>query len=308
MSRNREIDQSIREAILYRSYDDWALTIFGRLESVNELHAEDAVYHKSCYSNFKTGKQLPGAHTSSKNNRKRSRPKDILLDEAYAKVCALLMEKEANDEQVTVTELAKFMDNLVSHTEKEEGYSVVYLKKRITEDFKDQVVIGSMDGKADVVTFVSTASKVLLDFNNNQTVGENTEVEKMRLIKAASDIIRNEIKSLESNTLFYPTTAQIESSHIDFVPPTLACFLGNLFSCKDTELIKSSIAQAIIQHVRPRSILSPMQLSLAVMLHRHFGSRYLIDTLNKMGFCSSYSEVQRFINCSAEQHGVNLYE
>ena len=37
-----------------------------------------------------------------------------------------------------------------------------------------------------------------------------------------------------------------------------------------------------------------MQLGLSVTLHRHFGSRYLIDMLHKLGFCSSYTEVQHF--------------
>ena len=29
-------------------------------------------------------------------------------------------------------------------------------------------------------------------------------------------------------------------------------------------------------------------------MHHMFGSRFLIDTLHNMGFCSSYSEVQKF--------------
>ena len=40
------------------------------------------------------------------------------------------------------------------------------------------------------------------------------------------------------------------------------------------------------------------KLGLSVTLHRYFGSRYLIDMLHKLGFCSSYTEVQRFENCA----------
>ena len=176
-------------------------------------------------------------------------------------------------------------------------------------DYKDQVIVNNVDGRPDVITFASTASKILQDFHKDNSNTQNIEEEKMRIVKAAGDIIRNDIKLLQSNTMFFPSAEEIEASPTEFVPTTLlAYFLSNLFTCKDNDLIKSSIAQAVIQNVRPKSILAPMQLGLAVLFHRHFGSRYLIDTLNRVGFCSSYREVLRFESCSAQQHGVNLYD
>ena len=62
----------------------------------------------------------------------------------------------------------------------------------------------------------------------------------------------------------------------------------------------------LIQNVRPRTIIAPLQLALTVSLHHHFASWYLIDTLNKLGFCSSYSEVQRFESCAAQQNCIDL--
>ena len=44
----------------------------------------------------------------------------------------------------------------------------------------------------------------------------------------------------------------------------------------------------------PRSVIAPLQLGLAVQMHQHFRSRFLIYTLSAMGYCSSYPEVQRF--------------
>ena len=41
-SRFREIDKEI--LVSSRGYDDWALTVYGRIEFVNELHAADAIY------------------------------------------------------------------------------------------------------------------------------------------------------------------------------------------------------------------------------------------------------------------------
>ena len=79
-----------------------------------------------------------------------------------------------------------------------------------------------------------------------------------------------------------------------------------MITVKDGFLQKCAIAQTLIQNVRPRTIMAPMQLALAVMLHRHFGSRYLIDTLHKLGFCASYTEVLHFENCGAHQHGIDF--
>ena len=56
----------------------------------------------------------------------------------------------------------------------------------------------------------------------------------------------------------------------------------------------ASIGHSIIQAVRPRTVIAPLQLGLAVQLHHHFRSRFLIDLLSTMGYCVSYSEVQRF--------------
>jgi len=41
----------------------------------------------------------------------------------------------------------------------------------------------------------------------------------------------------------------------------------------------------------PRGIIWPLQKGLGVQMHRQFGSHHIIETLNKLGFCSSYSEI-----------------
>ena len=41
-------------------------------------------------------------------------------------------------------------------------------------------------------------------------------------------------------------------------------------------------------------------------MHQHFGSRFLIDSLNKHGFCVSYSEVLKYERCAAVQKGTKI--
>ena len=50
-------------------------------------------------------------------------------------------------------------------------------------------------------------------------------------------------------------------------------------------------------------VITPLQISLAVQMHRTFGSRFLIDTLSHLGFCTSYIELRKF-----ELQGVDLPE
>ena len=217
---------------------------------------------------------------------------------------------ENNDEQITVSDLAKKMSELAT-AKGRDAYSLPHLKKRIKEDFEGKIVITTVDGNPDVVTFRSTAAKILQDFEKRKA-SDDVEVEKMRIIKVSADIIKNDIKQLNINMKFYPTVQEIENSvnfpSSNFAPPTLLHFLKSLIGCKNSDLLIASIAQAIIQNCRPRSIITPIPLSLAVILHRHFESRYLIDVLHKFGLCASYSEVIKFEACAADQLGTDLHD
>ena len=52
----------------------------------------------------------------------------------------------------------------------------------------------------------------------------------------------------------------------------------------------------------------PIQLLLAVILHRHFESRYLIGILHKFGLCVSYTGALNYEACAADQLGSNLHD
>ena len=51
---------------------------------------------------------------------------------------------------------------------------------------------------------------------------------------------------------------------------------------------------SIIQAVRPRAVIALMQIGPGIQMHHHFQSKYLIDSLNALGYSSSYKEVLRF--------------
>jgi hypothetical protein len=84
-----------------------------------------------------------------------------------------------------------------------------------------------------------------------------------------------------------------------FIPTSLKVFLDQLISSKQCKLKIASVAQAIIQATRPKTIIALLQLALGVQWHLLFGSKMLIEMLNELGFCCSYSEVQKFEKSAA---------
>ena len=59
------------------------------------------------------------------------------------------------------------------------------------------------------------------------------------------------------------------------------------------------MAHSMLAAAKPGSILSPVQLGLAVTAHHHFMSRYLNDLLSAFGFASSYTSAIDFEKSAA---------
>ena len=84
-----------------------------------------------------------------------------------------------------------------------------------------------------------------------------------------------------------------------------AAFFWKCCHRKNNLLKMASIGQAIDQAARPRIVIAPLQIGLAVQLHQSFASHFLIDTLHHHGFCSSYHEVQPFNQNAALDQGTD---
>ncbi|KAI4499550.1 hypothetical protein M0802_005446 [Mischocyttarus mexicanus] len=83
------------------------------------------------------------------------------------------------------------------------------------------------------------------------------------------------------------------------IPNTLLQFLSDIIThdkskSENFESVIIAIAHAIIAATRPSSFVSSVQLGLAVMLHKQYKSKKLIQILHSLGFCSSYYKLQLF--------------
>lgn len=158
-----------------------------------------------------------------------------------------------------------------------------------------------------VVTFQRTVSSIINEFYKQPKANSFNE-EKTRIVVAAAKLIKSEIKNIKISDTYYPSSEEMESvdQTMKFLPDLLQLLLKNIFVGKDTGLKLASIGQAIIQAARPRSVTAPLQIGLGVQLHHHFASKFPKDSLYAHGFCSSYTNVQKYERSAAENQGTDI--
>ena len=288
--------------------DEWSEAIRARLMNVHDLPAADAVYHQTCNVNFRTNRQLPQLYETDElpaaKKRKVGRPQNEEKKQAFVKVAKFLEDND--DEQITVGDLVEKMEEYLNDTESE-AYGRLHMKTKLLEYFGDKIIITDINGKANVVTFRTTATAILQEFHFREQQDDlDINEEQMNIIKTAAKLIKNDLKSIPTSSDSYPTITTDAESHVRYLPASLSTFLSLLTSEKNNALKVASIGQAIVQAARPRVVISPLQIGLAVQLHHNFASRFLIDTLHHHGFCSSYQDVQMFNQNAALGQGTDI--
>ena len=286
--------------------DAWSEVVLARIVHVHDLPAADAMYDQTCSVNFRTGKQVPKMFLTDEPVHKKKRvgrPQDDEKTDAFLRVAKFLQEND--DEQITVSDLIALMNDYMADSEGT-AYSHTHMKAKLMEHFGDKILITEINGKANVVTFRNTAETILQEFHVHQK--DHPEQEKKHIIKAAAKLIKNDIKLVETSTEHYPPVDEIETEDrcLNFLPDTLKLLLEGILTGKDIGMKLASIGQAIMQAADPRVLISPLQVGLAVQLHHHFASRFLIDSLHRHGFCCSYHEVQRFGQNAAVDQGTQI--
>ncbi|CAC5403501.1 unnamed protein product [Mytilus coruscus] len=282
--------------------DEWAAEVHGRLECISDLHAADALYHQTCSVNFRTSKKVPtefSPDTKAKENNYQGTP--AAYGEQFLKIVDYLKEHE--DEQITIAELVNKMNELCG----EQAYSSVYMKKKLRNHFGENIIITDICGKISVVTLRDTASCVLQEFYQRPTY-QNPDDEKLAIIEAAAKLIKSDIQSLKGDKENYPLASDVSSlkSNLEYVPEILSYLLETMFAEKDSKMKIASIGQAIIQASRPCVLIAPLQIGLGIQLHHNFASCFLVSTLNSLGYCSSYQEIQKFESSAVLTKGVDI--
>ena len=176
--------------------DKWGADVKSRINFIHDLHAADAIYHKSCDVNFRTEKNIPAsifsADEQSTIKKHRGRPDEARFD-AFSKIIQFVQDNK--DEQLTISMLIEKMSVLLQGSESE-PYKRKFMKEKFLEHFGDRIIILSCtDGKSNIVTLRDTAFLIFQDFHALPK-SEDLEEEKLRLLKAAAKLIRQDIKSI----------------------------------------------------------------------------------------------------------------
>ena len=117
-----------------------------------------------------------------------------------------------------------------------------------------------------------------------------------RFIEMVGNFIRAEIKFKEQGGEEYPTSAAMSyiESNVACLPHYLQLFLGSINKSTNAKLHVASIGQRIMQTTCPCSFLPTLQIGLIETLEHKYGHRDLVDMTNKLGFCYSYAEANKY--------------
>ncbi|WAR07353.1 LOW QUALITY PROTEIN: hypothetical protein MAR_017311, partial [Mya arenaria] len=266
--------------------DLWSKEVLNRISSVLDHPAADAVYHQKCKVNFRTSRLIPRCYSDAcETPPKKSpgMPDYVDINESFNNVVSYIEVHE--DNILTLSQLTTVMEKSCG----ERAYTKRHLKSKLLDHFGENISISTLEGKEDMVCLRKTLSTIVHTLYKDDC-GSEEEKKKNNILEAAK-VIKTEIDASKTNKLFSPNASSISSTEENktYIPDSLILLLSSMFfTSDDVEL--ASIGQAIIQACRPKSILAPLQLGLGVQLHHQFGSRYLVDLLNKMGFSASYTK------------------
>ena len=125
--RTLELKSSILQSSEKRGHDEWALTVSSRVQSCNDLVAEEAIYHKSCHEThdrFHLRKPMTG-DSDNPPLEAAHRPLDMTKQASFLTLCEWL-ETQTDRYLYSVTELR---DQLLKFGYSEDAvYLVKYLK------------------------------------------------------------------------------------------------------------------------------------------------------------------------------------
>ena len=210
---------------------------------------------------------------------------------------------------MTISDLAQKMDEFLIGA-KETAYDKCWIKSKLVDLYGDDILFSASTGQKTIITYRKSINKIISNYYNTPK-DIDLQQQKVQLIKTAAELIQSEIKEMpDTFKETFPTTDDLQIDKLlAYLPETLQIFLKTIFVGSQTNKQKmkmSAIGHAITQACRPRSISAPMQIALAVTLHHHYQSRYIIDVLHGLGLSSSYNEVLQFERSAAKESFVDL--
>ena len=77
------------------------------------------------------------------------------------------------------------------------------------ERFEDEIIFAEINGLPNVATFRMKAKRILHDFYKDKRDDTNEEIEKERIILTAAKLLKEDIKTMESDLSNYPDVSNM---------------------------------------------------------------------------------------------------
>lgn len=132
---------------------------------------------------------------------------------------------------------------------------------------------------------------------------ENRGEEAERIITTAAKLVLDDIRSRTFVVDSYPNNEEIENFEKgkEWLPRYLRIFLETIIKYP---LKQASIGQAIVNAARPRSSIPPILFGIGIEMDHVFGSKWLLNELNRLGFCIAPAEVTRYKQAVVEREDI----
>lgn len=273
----------IRSTILQQCHkraDTWATKVQTRVEGCIDFVAAEARYHRHCYLEF--------MHVLPRSTH-LGRPTDDNMDKTFDALCSWL-DNDCELELYTLEELRERMSTLAGS---DEVYSMKRLKQKLQDHYGNHVFFAEVSGIKNVVSFRNMANFIITEkWYSERDI--NSAQEADRIVLAAAKIIREEIRESKYTRGEYPSIEDIKDPQKGkhYLTPCLRTFVERLIPSNIVR--QASIGQALLQSVKPRTVLAPILFGLGVEVDHVFGSKWLVDELFQLGFSISYDEVSLF--------------
>lgn len=249
--------------------------IRGRLLNV-DLVAAEVKYHKSCYSQFTRKCSIPLSCNKTNDLQDVRCPLSLI----YTQMKPDLM----NGKVFLAGDVVKQYREITSDNSRRE-FSIL---RSFSTKYESEIMLIEVgkEEKLIISRAISISGIINAAFQQKKKVmSECIGSDEDLTVKAAADIIARDIKSSWKPIDNFDLNAEKIQS---IIPSTLQMFLDKIGSDRAA---KRSIAQDLVYLVTRKT--PPKHITLANYVQHKTGSRLVIDQLNEMGHCCSYTQLLR---------------
>ena len=193
--------------------DTWAVQVKGRLISINDLVAEEALLHKWCNKNFSRESSF---NTDSAGGRKQD---DFRL-ELFDELCTWLETDTSKDEQIHQKMI--FMDK---SPDKSIVYSKKHLRNMLVDRYQKKMYFTLQERRTDELCFKDIGGSIITEYHDNTEDDDNTKI-----INTAVKLTKNDISLLEIDRLVYHSITEMidRERQLELVPESVKLLLRPL--------------------------------------------------------------------------------